>query len=122
MFGFKRSSVQLVVLLAWLLRYYTFGSIVIWCIVACGLSLAVVLAVTTYDHDYWTSRGVFSPPAWPVVGHIPSVVMFKEQGGMCFKRIYDTYKDKRFLGEYLINFLLLSKMGGQMGSRGYLYI
>ncbi|XP_022824780.1 cytochrome P450 6B1-like [Spodoptera litura] len=98
MFGFKRSSVQLVVILAWLLRYYTFGSIVIWCIVACGLSLAIVLAVTTYDHDYWTSRGVFSPPAWPVVGHIPSVVMFKEQGGMCFKRIYDTYQDERFLG------------------------
>ncbi|KAH9634615.1 hypothetical protein HF086_009267 [Spodoptera exigua] len=98
MFGFKRSSVQLVVILAWLLRYYTFGSIVLWCIIACGLSLAVVLAVTTYDHDYWTSRGVFSPPAWPVVGHILSVVMFKEQGGMCFKRIYDTYKDKRFLG------------------------
>ncbi|CAH1637457.1 unnamed protein product [Spodoptera littoralis] len=71
MFGFKRSSVQLVVILAWLLRYYTFGSIEIWCIVACGLSLAVVLAVTTYDHDYWTSRGVFSPPAWLVVGHIP---------------------------------------------------
>ncbi|CAH0687939.1 unnamed protein product [Spodoptera exigua] len=98
MFGFKRSSVQLVVILAWLLRYYTFGSVVLWCIIACGLSLAVVLAVTTYDHDYWTSRGVFSPPAWPVVGHILSVVMFKEQGGMCFKRIYDTYKDKRFLG------------------------
>ncbi|PZC70874.1 hypothetical protein B5X24_HaOG200062 [Helicoverpa armigera] len=98
MFGFKRSSVQLVVMLAWLLRYYTFGSIVLWSIFACGLSLAVVLAITTYDHDYWTSRGVFSPPAWPVVGHILSVVMFKEQGGMCFKRIYDTYKDKRFLG------------------------
>nr|WRX05941.1 CYP365A1 [Helicoverpa armigera] len=98
MFGFKRSSVQLVVMLAWLLRYYTFGSIVLWSIFACGLSLAVVLAITTYDHDYWISRGVFSPPAWPVVGHILSVVMFKEQGGMCFKRIYDTYKDKRFLG------------------------
>ncbi|XP_047029154.1 cytochrome P450 6B1-like [Helicoverpa zea] len=98
MFGFKRSSVQLVVMLAWLLRYYTFGSIFLWSIFACGLSLAVVLAITTYDHDYWTKRGVFSPPAWPVVGHILSVVMFKEQGGMCFKRIYDTYKDKRFLG------------------------
>ncbi|KAJ8718311.1 hypothetical protein PYW08_002548 [Mythimna loreyi] len=98
MFGFKRSSVQLVVLLAWLLRYYTFGTIVLWSIFACGLSLAIVLAITTFDHDYWTSRGVFSPPAWPIVGHILSVVMFKEQGGMCFKRIYDTYKDKRFLG------------------------
>ncbi|KAJ8714393.1 hypothetical protein PYW07_002618 [Mythimna separata] len=98
MFGFKRSSVQLVVILAWLLRYYTFGSIVLWCIFACGLSVAVVLAITTFDHDYWSSRGVFSPPAWPIVGHILSVVMFKEQGGMCFKRIYDTYTEKRFLG------------------------
>lgn len=100
MFGFTRTSVRLVILLAWALRYYTFGYIVLWYIFACGLSAAVVLAITTYDHDYWASRGVFSPPAWPIVGHIPSVVMFKEQGGMCFKRIYETYKDKRFLGEY----------------------
>ncbi|XP_026727646.1 cytochrome P450 6B1-like [Trichoplusia ni] len=100
MFGFKRSAFQLVVCLAWGLQYYTFGSLVLWYIFACGLSVAVVLAVTTYDHDYWRSRGVFSPPAWPVVGHILSVVMFKEQGGMCFKRIYDTYKDERYLGTH----------------------
>ncbi|XP_075979686.1 cytochrome P450 6B1-like [Anticarsia gemmatalis] len=100
MFGFKHSMVRLVVLLAWVLRYYTFGSIVLWYIISCGLSFAVVLAITTYDHDYWRSRGVFSPPAWPVVGHILSVVMFKEQGGMCFKRIYDTYKDLKFLGTH----------------------
>lgn len=61
---------------------------------------AVILGLGTYDHDYWRSRGIFSPPAWPVVGHIPSVVMFKEQGGMCFKRIYDTYKNERFLGTH----------------------
>lgn len=103
MFGFKYSMVQLVVLLTWLLEYYTFGSVVLWYIVAYGLSLAVILAITTYDHDYWQSRGVFSPPAWPVVGHILSVVMFKEQGGMCFKRIYDTYKDLKFLGEFSIS-------------------
>ncbi|CAB3244134.1 unnamed protein product [Arctia plantaginis] len=100
MFGFKYSMVQLVVLLTWFLQYYTFGFIILWYIVACGLSLAVVLTITTFDHDYWQLRGVFSPPAWPIVGHILSVVMFKEQGGMCFKRIYDTHKNLKFLGTH----------------------
>ncbi|XP_030030986.2 cytochrome P450 6B1 [Manduca sexta] len=100
MFGFKPSLLQAVIILTWILQYWTFGSVVLWYIFGvCWLS-AVVLGVATYDHDYWRSRGIFSPPAWPVVGHIPSVVMFKEQGGMCFKRIYDTYKNERFLGTH----------------------
>ncbi|KAI5651489.1 cytochrome p450 domain-containing protein [Phthorimaea operculella] len=98
MIGFKWSMVQLVLILAWALQYCTFGSPILWYLLATCLVLSVVLAVTTYDHDYWSSRGVFAPPAWPLVGHIKSVVMFKEQGGMCFKRIYETYRNERFLG------------------------
>lgn len=100
MLGFKHSMCGSVVILAWLLQYYTFGSLLVWYIIACGLSLAVILTITTYDHDYWVARGIFSPPGWPIVGHILSVVMFKEQGGICFKRIYDTHKHLKFLGTH----------------------
>lgn len=99
MIGFKWSFVQLVLFLSWALQYCTFGSVVLWYILAVALAVASVLAVTTYDHDYWASKGIFAPPACPLVGHIKSVVTFKEQGGMCFKRIYDTYKNERFLGK-----------------------
>lgn len=99
MFGFKRSMVQAVAVLSWALNYYTFDNLFLWSLITTLLAVAVLLAITTYDHDYWKDRGVFSPPAWPVVGHILSVVRFKEQGGMCFKRIYETYRNVRFLGE-----------------------
>ncbi|CAH2049569.1 unnamed protein product, partial [Iphiclides podalirius] len=98
MFGFKRSVIRTVLLLSVAVQFCTFGSVVLWYMFAGSLSVAVALAVLTYDHDYWVRRGVFSPPAWPLVGHIKSVVAFKEQGGMCFKRIYDTYRNERFLG------------------------
>lgn len=100
MFGFKRSVALLVVCLAWALQYYTFGSVLLWYIFAVSLALAVVYAVGTYDHEYWTDRGIYAPPSAPFVGHIKTVVTFKEQGGLFFKRIYDQYKDLRFLGEY----------------------
>ncbi|RVE48658.1 hypothetical protein evm_006729 [Chilo suppressalis] len=100
MFGFDRSFTFLVVCLAWALQHYTFGSVVIWYIFAVPLSCCIVYALGTYDHGYWASRGIFSPPAWPFVGHIKSVVMFQEQGGLCFKSIYDKYKDFRFLGTH----------------------
>lgn len=100
MFGFKSSVFSYVVMLAWFLEYYTFGNKFLGVLLSCSLVFALVLAVTTYDHDYWTNRGVFSPPALPIVGHIKSVAMFQEQGGMCFKRIYDTYKSLRFLGTH----------------------
>lgn len=106
MIGFKWSMVQLVLFLTWALHHYTFGNVVIWYILTALLVAATVLAVTTYDHDYWRSIGVFSPPAWPLVGHIKTVVTFKEQGGICFKRIYDTYKKERFLGKLNL-FLIL---------------
>lgn len=99
MLGFKRSMVQSLVILSWAIQHCTFGLIVLWYTFALLLFVFVVLAITTYDHDYWIDRGVFSPPGLPIVGHIISVVTFKEQGGMCFKRIYDTYKDERFLGK-----------------------
>ncbi|XP_049871412.1 cytochrome P450 6B1-like [Pectinophora gossypiella] len=98
--GFKWSMVQLVLFLAWALQYCTFGSPLLWYFLATCLGVACTLALTTYDHDYWATRGVFAPPAWPLVGHIASVVTFKEQGGLCFKRIYDTYKNERFLGTH----------------------
>ncbi|XP_028164104.1 cytochrome P450 6B1-like [Ostrinia furnacalis] len=100
MFGFKRSVAFLVVTLAWALQYYTFRSVLLWYIFAVPLSLAVVYAVGTYDHEYWADRGIFAPPALPFVGHIKTVVTFKEQGGLFFKRIYDQYKDLRFLGTH----------------------
>lgn len=107
MFGFKQSIVQAIVILTWALEYYTFGNLVLWWTLSIILCLLVALAVTTYDHDYWRLRGVFSPPAWPIVGHILSVVTFKEQGGMCFKRIYDTYRNKRFLGGFNLEYCLM---------------
>ncbi|KAL0820900.1 hypothetical protein ABMA28_005560 [Loxostege sticticalis] len=100
MFGFKRSVALLVVCLAWALQYYTFGSVLLWYIFAVSLALAVVYAVGTYDHEYWTDRGIYAPPSAPFVGHIKTVVTFKEQGGLFFKRIYDQYKDLRFLGTH----------------------
>ncbi|CAK1581291.1 unnamed protein product [Parnassius mnemosyne] len=98
MFGFKRSMIQAILLLIFAIQYYTFGSVFLWYTFAGSLTVVLLLAVLTYDHDYWIRRGIFSPPAWPFVGHIRTVVAFKEQGGMCFKRIYDTYKNEKFLG------------------------
>ncbi|XP_068622726.1 cytochrome P450 6B1-like [Battus philenor] len=98
MFGFKRSMVKIVLFLIFATQFCTFGYVILWYIFVGSLLFSLVLTVLTYDHDYWHQRGVFSPPAWPLVGHIPTVVAFKEQGGMCFKRIYDTYKNRRFLG------------------------
>ncbi|KAL4709477.1 hypothetical protein ACJJTC_012814 [Scirpophaga incertulas] len=60
--------------------------------------VSLLYALGTYDHGYWASKGVVSPPAWPFVGHILSVITFREQGGLCFKRIYDAHKDLKFLG------------------------
>lgn len=60
----------------------------------------LLLHLLTYDHDYWDKRGIFSPPALPLIGHIATVATMKEQGGICFKRIYDEHKEKRFLGTY----------------------
>ncbi|CAG9790785.1 unnamed protein product [Diatraea saccharalis] len=100
MFGFNRSASLLVVYLAFALQHYTFGSAVLWYIFAVPLIVTVVYGLGTYDHGYWTSRGIFSPPASLFVGHIKTVITFREQGGLCFKRIYDTYKDLRFLGTH----------------------
>ncbi|XP_072938118.1 cytochrome P450 6j1-like [Epargyreus clarus] len=99
MLGFKRSMVQTVIFLTWAVQNSTYGSL-LWYIFAVTLGSATVLALLTYDHDYWSRRGIFSPPAWPLVGHIRTVATFKEQGGMCFKRIYDKYKHLRFLGTH----------------------
>ncbi|KPJ04498.1 Cytochrome P450 6B1 [Papilio xuthus] len=98
MFGFKRSYVKIILLLVFAVQFCTFGSVVLRYMFNCSLCVACVLAVLTYDHDYWRVKGIFSPPAWPLVGHIRTVVAFKEQGGMCFKRIYDKYRDKKFIG------------------------
>ncbi|XP_073960469.1 probable cytochrome P450 6a23 [Choristoneura fumiferana] len=100
MFGFKRCSVQLLVLLSWCMEYWTFGYVFLWYLFACAVFISFLLVVLTYDHDYWTNRGIFSPPAFPLVGHILSVVLFKEQGGMCFKRIYNKYRGLKFLGTH----------------------
>jgi hypothetical protein len=104
MLGFNSNICLLVVSLSWALQYYTFGSAVLWYIFAVLLILSVVYALSTYDHGYWASRGVYSPPAYPFVGHILSVMTFKEQGGLCFKRIYDEHKHLRFLGEFNVLF------------------
>lgn len=101
MLGFKWSVSRSVVFTMWLIQYYTFGSAILWFALSTFLIGAVVLGFLTYDYDYWIARGVFSPPALPLVGHIKTVVTFQEQGGMCFKRIYDTYKDLRFLGKLI---------------------
>ncbi|CAG9133227.1 unnamed protein product [Plutella xylostella] len=100
MLGFTRSSSQRVFLLAYALQSWSFGAVWLWWLWAGLTAAAVVHALCTYDHDYWSDQGVFSPPAWPLAGHILSVVTFQEQGGMCFKRIYDTYKDVKFLGTH----------------------
>lgn len=107
MLGFKSSLIQLILFFTWALQYYTFGYIILWYILSGALGIAVIFAVTTYDHDYWLNRGVFSPPGLPIVGHIKNVVAFKEQGGLCFKRIYDSYKNLRFLGKLCL-FILQS--------------
>ncbi|XP_063539939.1 probable cytochrome P450 6a17 [Cydia strobilella] len=100
MFGFKRSSVQLLVILSWCLQEWTFNNVVLWYIFACGVWMSGFLCLLTYDRDYWSDRGVFSPPAWPLVGHILSVVLFREQGGICFLKIYNKYRHLRILGTY----------------------
>lgn len=102
MFGFKRSLVQVVILLVWCTQNCTFGYAALWYILTCITGSVILLAFSTYDHDYWLDKGVFSPPAWPLVGHIKTMVTMKEQGGICFQRIYDTYKDVRFLGKQVI--------------------
>ncbi|XP_059062048.1 cytochrome P450 6B1-like [Achroia grisella] len=98
MFGFRRSLVQSIVLLLWALKYWTFGNDFAWYILAVTLTLAVFLTLGTYDHDYWSQRGVFSPPALPFLGHIGPLLSFKDQTGNLFKRYYDTYKNERFIG------------------------
>ncbi|XP_013183684.2 cytochrome P450 6B2 [Amyelois transitella] len=100
MYGFKKPLVLLFFILSYAIRYCTFGNDALWLIFASLLTLTVLLALGTYDHDYWSNRGVFSPPAWPFVGHIWSSITFKEQAGLCYKRIYDAHKDKRILGTH----------------------
>nr|XP_026498167.1 cytochrome P450 6B5-like [Vanessa tameamea] len=98
MFGFKNILFQSVIFLVWITQNYTFGSEILWHICTYLIYANLVLCVLMYDYDYWVNRGVFSPPALPVVGHIGPVVAGKEQGGICFKKIYDKYKDKKILG------------------------
>ncbi|XP_069360240.1 cytochrome P450 6B2-like [Maniola hyperantus] len=98
MLGFKNYLAQIVIIIAWILDNYTFGSVFLNNILVFSLCVSVLLSVLMYDYDYWENRGVFSPPALPVVGHIGPVVAGKEQGGVCFQRIYNAYKDKRFFG------------------------
>lgn len=100
MFGFKKSWILLSIILAWALRYYTFEYTLLWYIFALILIGSIVLALGTYDHDYWAKKGVFSPKPYPFVGHIWSLITFKDQSGVCFKRIYDTYKNEKFLGKW----------------------
>lgn len=105
MLGFKNNLTQAVIFFAWILQYYTFGSDVLRYMISCLLCVSAILCVLMYDYDYWRNRGVFSPPAMPIVGHIGPVVAGKEQGGVCFQKIYDKYKDKKFLGMKFILFL-----------------
>ncbi|XP_023948135.2 cytochrome P450 6B1 [Bicyclus anynana] len=98
MFGFKNSLAQSVVILAWILDNNTFGSVFVYNILVFTLCASVLLSVLMYDYDYWENRGVYSPPALPIVGHIGPVVAGKEQGGVCFQRLYNAYKEKRFFG------------------------
>ncbi|KAM3958388.1 cytochrome P450 6B1 [Aphomia sociella] len=98
MFRFKRSLVQSVVLLLWALQYWTFGNNLLWYILAVSLAVAIVLALGTYDHDYWIEKGIFSPPAWPFIGHIGPLLSFKEQTNYLFKILYHRYKNERIIG------------------------
>ena len=107
MFGFKNNLTQTVVFLVWILQYYSFDSDILKCILISLLVVSVILCFLMYDYDYWRNRGVFSPPALPVVGHIGSVVAGKEQGGVCLQRIYDKYKDKKFLGMLFVFYIFL---------------
>lgn len=101
MLNFKRSLVQMIVLIAWFRECCTFSSVYLWYVLASSLWVCVILTILMYDHDYWVNRGIFSPPAWPLVGHIWKMASFKEQSGIFFKRIYDLYKDKKILGKKL---------------------
>lgn len=101
MFGFKNSLAQTVVIIAWILDSYTFGSVFLENVLVFSLCVSVCLSVLMFDYDYWENKGVFSPPALPIVGHIGTVVAGKEQGGVCFQRLYNAYKDKRIFGKLL---------------------
>ncbi|XP_032514717.2 cytochrome P450 6B2-like [Danaus plexippus] len=98
MFGFKNSLTRAVVILLWMIENHCYGCDVINLLLTVVLYVTVILCVLMYDYDYWTNLGIFSPPALPIVGHIWSVVARKEQGGVCFQRLYNEYKDKKIIG------------------------
>ncbi|CAK1542353.1 unnamed protein product [Leptosia nina] len=99
MFRLKKIS-TVIIIVTLLIQNCSVKSDLLWYILTCVATIRLILHLVTYDYDYWERRGIFSPPASPVVGHIASVAALKEQGGMCFKRIYDEHKDKRFLGTH----------------------
>ncbi|XP_038221964.1 cytochrome P450 6j1-like [Zerene cesonia] len=87
-------------ILLWVIQDYAVKSDILWYILTCVVVFSVIWNIVTYDYDYWENRGIFSPPALPLVGHIATVAALKEQGGVCFKRIYDEHKEKRYLGTH----------------------
>ncbi|XP_041980775.1 cytochrome P450 6a22-like [Aricia agestis] len=98
MFYFKRYFLRTVIFVAWCKENYALGGDVLQFIFSCTLWISVILTLLTYDYDYWIYKGMFSPPAWPVVGHIWKMATFREHSGVFFKRMYDNYKHKRFIG------------------------
>lgn len=107
MFGFKNSLTRAVVILLWMIENHCYGCDVIILLLTVVLYVTVILCVLMYDYDYWTNLGIFSPPALPIVGHIWSVVARKEQGGVCFQKLYNEYKDKKIIGLLYLIFLYL---------------
>ncbi|CAG4934635.1 unnamed protein product [Colias eurytheme] len=87
-------------ILLWVIQDYALKSDILWYTLSCVVLLSIIWNIITYDYDYWENKGIFSPPALPVVGHIATVAALKEQGGVCFKRIYDEHKEKRYLGTH----------------------
>ncbi|VVC98550.1 unnamed protein product [Leptidea sinapis] len=78
----SRNISWVVLILLWWLQNCTLRNDVLWYIFACIVVTRLVWSILTYDYDYWERRGIFAPPATPVVGHIGSVATMKEQTGL----------------------------------------
>jgi cytochrome P450 family 6 len=62
----------------------------------------IIYLINKYFHSYWTRRNVFQVEPTFLVGNIGRLLTLKAQMGDIFNDIYNKYKNKPFLGGYLM--------------------
>lgn len=54
-----------------------------------------------YEFSYWQRRGVYSPPATFLIGHLGKVVLIKESFAVRLMKLYELTKEHKYVGVHL---------------------